>query len=1210
MNGWFRRPSHGPLLLIALMAAGCAAPLQGRVAPSALGDGNRGWLALRDGDSRSADDSFGHALAKDPSDVRALFGAANLAYERGDVETAMRHGLALLESAAKGNEQLALILSPAILSRVSRLLTEVADRGPAEDRLIGMSTARLPWQAQYALTLVLMDVARKRGDAKLLKKVADGGGCVTNMELVGRGGRLPYQDFLDDTFTTEKDPRPLVAAACQLQINTVDNRAGIRVLRGEVTVPEGRHSLVLDFAGPARLRVDGGAWHAHGGPAAYGPRWSATTMPLGAGKHTVELRVGFYGAAADLALLVVPATESRQLQGEGTASGDHAMMALASALVANLVGDIDDLLTQIDKLAGESRFAVGLSAAARLGQSDPTRPTDITRDKARILLSRALATDPKLARVWVDLSNLEMQKSHPREAATDAERAVDAAPAWWPGHSALAAALRAQGFDEPADRALEAGMKLLRGDKGGCSLIDQALSRAEDRDDEGGAAKLVARLARCDAQSDSPRLWMQKHGDLAGVRDWFDRNLWVTGEPLWLRSERADALLALGQPASARDELAILARLAPRDTNVRIRLADALIATGAQGEARSLLAETLTKFPAREDVRQAARLVGLGMPLEEHRLDGKAVIRDYLASGRQYQAPAVVVLDRAVEKVLPDGGRVLLTHTITQVLSKDAIEHVGEVPVPDGAEVLALRTHKPDGSVREAEEIAGKSTISAPNLAVGDFVESETVEFKPPREAIAPGFIAERFYFQSFDAPLDRSEYVLIAPEWSDPDLGARAGAPLPVESQDQSGSRVLTFVAQEMPQVFAERSAVPPQEWIPSVRVSSGVSVEGWSRFIADGIARATRGSPEVHKVAAEIASRVGADRARLPEAILSWVREHIEPETDLAESATSTLARGRGNRSALILAIARSLGVPADLVLARSLLTAKPETPVRPEDLDDFRDVIVRFPSPHGDHFVDPQLRRAPFPYLPPGLVGALAIVAGDTQTVTLVSQLKDSRSVKLRAALQSDGAAKVDVTERLAGWPAVEWMELLDRVGKDREKLRQEFEQRWLGQQFPGAQLDDLSVDTVAGGTRVSYSFKLPGMATRRGSLLQLRPSFFQSQPGRRFGTEPERKTTLMLGYDVPVDLDAEIFLPPGARVVDLGRNGDVRVGGATFLEERTSSSPPDGPARLIIRRQSRLPLMRIEPSRYADVASKLRAVDPVEQSEIRIAVGGHE
>ena len=212
MSGRFPRGAHRIAFFCAIVSAGCAVPMRDSVTALRLADGNRGWLALHDGDVKAADESFARSLAKAPSDARALFGAANLAYERGDVETALRHCLGLLEVAAKGTDQVALVLSPAIISRVSRLLTEVADRGPAEDRLSALDAARLPWQARYALTLVLVDVARKRGDVKLLRKVATSGGCVTAMELVGRGGRLPYQDLSDDSFTAEKDPRPLVSA--------------------------------------------------------------------------------------------------------------------------------------------------------------------------------------------------------------------------------------------------------------------------------------------------------------------------------------------------------------------------------------------------------------------------------------------------------------------------------------------------------------------------------------------------------------------------------------------------------------------------------------------------------------------------------------------------------------------------------------------------------------------------------------------------------------------------------------------------------------------------------------------------------------------------------------------------------------------------------------------------------------------------------------
>jgi hypothetical protein len=211
-------------------------------------------------------------------------------------------------------------------------------------------------------------------------------------------------------------------------------------------------------------------------------------------------------------------------------------------------------------------------------------------------------------------------------------------------------------------------------------------------------------------------------------------------------------------------------------------------------------------------------------------------------------------------------------------------------------------------------------------------------------------------------------------------------------------------------------------------------------------------------------------------------------------------------------------------------------------------------------------------------------------------------------LRVRLAADGSAQVAVTEDLSGWPAVEWSEMLDRAGKDRIKLRQGFEQHWLGQHFPGAQLDTLDIAASAGaaGTRVTYTFKSPRLADRQGDVLRLRPVFFRAQPGRRFGTEPQRKTALSLGYDVPLDLDAELVLSVGAQVIDVGQGGEVSVGEARFSEERRVVGAEGGAAIIKLRRSSRLPIMRVAPADYERVAAKLRAVDPLEQGEIRIAV----
>jgi hypothetical protein len=131
----------------------------------------------------------------------------------------------------------------------------------------------------------------------------------------------------------------------------------------------------------------------------------------------------------------------------------------------------------------------------------------------------------------------------------------------------------------------------------------------------------------------------------------------------------------------------------------------------------------------------------------------------------------------------------------------------------------------------------------------------------------------------------------------------------------------------------------------------------------------------------------------------------------------------------------------------------------------------------------------------------------------------------------------------------------------------------------------------------------------MATRTGNILWLRPGFFLAQPGRRYLTESQRRTSLQLGYDVPLLLEADIELPPGAQVIDLGASGSVTAGEARFSEERlvqveASRGDAPGAAHLLLRRRWQLPLTRVLPADYQELASNLRQVDPLEQGEIRV------
>ena len=63
------------------------------------------------------------------------------------------------------------------------------------------------------------------------------------------------------------------------------------------------------------------------------------------------------------------------------------------------------------------------------------------------------------------------------------------------------------------------------------------------------------------------------------------------------------------------------------------------------------------------------------------------------------------------------------TTAIVGVVRLDAVDKWGEIAIPAGTEILSVRTHKRDGSTREPEEIAGKETNTAADVAIGDIIK-------------------------------------------------------------------------------------------------------------------------------------------------------------------------------------------------------------------------------------------------------------------------------------------------------------------------------------------------------------------------------------------------------------------------------------------------------------------------------------------------------
>jgi len=1214
---------------------------------------------------------------------------------------AAEYAEALLEIAAarpRGLEPLASVAAIRIGMLYDEL--PVAARARLARRLspVEMSArVGLPWLARVELARLGDQIARQALDVARLAAVAAAAGCADQVFDAGTLGPLANLD-LGRPVTARPSAAPgswlpVSASGCRLDVAApADGRGGARQLELAMEVPAGQYDVVLEHAGEGMLVFDHSVGVQHGARTGYGPRMSAVRVKLAAGRHDLEVRIASGGGRAAIALLVLavdgddgvrrnvrfvdprraapspvaptivamPAATSPEkspaLEPLMKDPGMAAVFDYCAAANAWRVEDAETALGALARLRQRPQFALGLALAGTLARDDVTRPSNLGRDAARGLFRSAVAADAGLARAWYALATVELDDDRPREGIDAARAAIRAAPRWWMPELLLARALGSRGLDYDSQRAIEqaagkGGVEVARStptpDSAGvaaadprevpCAVLEALRRNAEQRRVTAREAKLTEWLEVCGGRVEARVDWLRARGRNPEAITLLGAALGVDPDRDDLAGDLALLLAAEGRPADGVGVLAPLAAREPSDPWRRMRLADAQVAAGGMDAARATIGAALALRPDVPEIRRAARALDLPSPLDADRIDGAATIRAFEAAGKRYAAPAVMVLDRSVMRVFPTGAMMVLTHQIIRVDSKEAIDRWGEIPVPAGADILTLRTHKPDGSTREPEEIAGKENVSAPDLAIGDYVEWELVETRAPSAAFAPGFLADRFYFQSFDSPLARTELVLVTPAGVSLAVDRRAGAPAPQSRPAIDGTLRTTFAAIDVPQLYAERAAVLPVEYVPSVRVSSGVGWGAWARYVAEELHASVRSSPEVRAQAKQLhaqalgdarPTKLGSpeiDRRALAATVVDWVTENIEAGSDFGDPASFTLAHRRGSRLALALALAREVGLPARAVLARSRLVADAGAATPPQELDDFADALIEIDVGERARpallWADLRLRHAALGYLPPGLDGAraLSLPGGDFLPVRS-SASQDHRSVDMTIRLDEHGGGIAVATEDLVGWPALEWAERVDQLGADRARLRQDFEQRWLGVQFPGARLRELEVELPprdrAGGrgtARVRYSFASSRLAVpieRNGPgnrEMRLEPTFFRSQPGRRFAVEPQRNTALVLGFDVPVRLTATVELPGAARV-ETADDKDVvisRRDGYRFVEERRVRQGTAGtPSALLLRRESALPIMRVTPGEYAAVAADLRRVDGVEQEEIRI------
>lgn len=958
---------------------------------------------------------------------------------------------------------------------------------------------------------------------------------------------------------------------------------------------------------------------------------AAQAIELGAGTHLVAIRVVRGRGTGDAWVAIAPADGSaaniryRAAQ-PGDVPGaapklvdDPALRlgtdanALASALVdeAGTVGLYAAALDSVRRDPQTARRLVdrGLAHApgalpllalrAELLEDDSTLPSKIAQARAAADWDTVLGRDPQWGRALLAGANLLAGAGRHDEALGRLDALEKATPESSAPALARARVALARGFDAQALK-LARGVAATGADR--CAAWTMIYDLSKRADAVADTDEAVQNLAAC---GDRTRLAAHQATRgataeaLALARQLLEEDPQDSGAAYRL----ADLLAASGALQEAVQVLERQEAFWPRNAWLPRRRAELLERAGEVAGAKAARTRALSLHGGDLALRRMESLAaGHGDVLEDLDRDGLSLVRAFEKNPRHFDSPAVMLLDFGAVEVYEDGSYVEKVHTVAKVLDKRGIDEMGEVHLPGGADVIHLRTIKPDGRILVPEAIDGKDSISMPGLAVGDYVEQEYLVAYPSRTPALPGWSAAPFFFRTAGVPMLESTYVVRAHEDAGLELDVHNGMEgAAIEKKD--GWLTVTLRRTDVPALVPEPVAPARREFLPWAQVGAGADEAQIFPLFADNLAGSAVPTLDVERWARETADGVkSGDALAIVRALYDRSMREIEgSDRGYGGTASEILARRRGNRAVLLKAALASLGIDARYAAVRTF-EADP-APYRFPDADRWGYValVVRPERDAEWIWLDPGMRWAPFGTLAPGAQGANAWVLPEPgeitaqRTTTPRDDGQRGRDTDLRLVLGADGALHGEGVERYLGFDGAAARNGLDQM--DEERRRQAIEAS-LARVFPGLTLESLALENEADGVAVRYAFTVPGFARDLGEGRQLlRIDAFQANLGRRFLARSTRETPLLVAGADHARVTMKLELPEGTAVE---RGVDAAREHGPFGDYKRDVAF-DGRS-LVIRETLDMNQARVAPGAYADFAAWVSAVDRAQAVEL--------
>ncbi len=869
----------------------------------------------------------------------------------------------------------------------------------------------------------------------------------------------------------------------------------------------------------------------------------------------------------------------------------------------------------VERAAAERAVSVsggGAPALALRAQQllhDPELPDRIGKARALADLAEVVARDPRFVRARLTAAALER----------DAERFDDAAAELDQAEASLTApATVSAAHPAPPARFLLARARLLeaRGNVASAKALAES-ARASDRCDaltllyelarrEGGAAeqaRLADGLVTCPDGLSTAGALARDRGDLARAEDLFARYA-------RLRPAIPARLLALAEVQVSRQQaeaaLASLRRaaaLSPRSSEPLRRLAGALETLGQPDGARAAREAALLLSPGDLQLRQQRALDRHQplMPWSER--DGLALARAAFKEKAPPGAAAVRLLDYGAVQLYPDGGGVERVHTVALVLDKKGISRFGEAQIPSDAQLLHLRTLKPDGRILEPESIPEKESISLPGLEPGDAVEIDYLRPVAPRGPELPGYTLGSFLFRDDETPMRESTYEVRAPAA----LGLVADQHNLREREPQPASGELRWShsARDVAPLLPEPHQPAETESMPWVQIGAGASERDLVLSIADWALLRSRPSSSTEALAQASEGRSPRETAEKIYAAVAQAVRGRSQGTDFTSPAGHVLAQGRGNRLVVLKAALAAAGIPSHAVLVRTWGNDPAEHRFPRGDLYGY--AVLRIDLPDGAAWVDPSTRLAPFGQLPEYVRGQDAWVLPEPgqspQRLRVPADLpgqRDGRAVSLELTLAKDGSAAGTGRDEHDGYEAAGLKDALERMDQDQRKQAVE---AMLGRGLHGVTLDSLAAEhesEVGGTTALVYSLHTQ-LARQDGGSLFAPASVLPERLGRRWASKAERALPLLIDAAEKLSTRARIALPPGLHL----RSPPAPVALENPFGSYRWSAREEPAGTLLLEESLSLPLQRVLPQRYKDFVAFVNAVDDAQTQELRLA-----